>query len=80
MNCLSTNDKIMPSFCIIVPSFKRNFFSSSFKAFSNQTYKPKFYIIIQNDNRINYNLSIIQKIVKEPVYIIWIQNWNSFFF
>ena len=80
MNCPSTNDKIMPSFCIMLPTFKRNYFSSSFPAFSNQTYKPKFYIIIQNENRIHYNLSLIQKMVNEPIYHIWMQNWNSFFF
>ena len=80
MNCPSTEDKNMPSFCIILPTFKRNYFSYSFPAFSNQTYKPKFYIIIQNENRIHYNLSLIQKMVNEPVYHIWMQNWNSFFF
>ena len=80
MNCPSNNDKDNPSFCIILPNFKRNYFSSSFPSFSNQTYKPKFYIIFQNDNRIQYNLSYIQKMVNEPVYHIWMQNWNSFFF
>jgi len=80
MNCPSTNDKDMPSLCIILPNFKRNYISSSFTAFSKQTYKPKFYVVIQNDNRIHYNLSLIQKMVKEPIYHIWMQNWNSFFF
>ena len=80
MNCPSTDDKNMPSFCIILPNFKRNYFSSSFNAFSNQTYKPKFYIIFQNENRMHYNLSLIQKMAEEPVYHIWMQNWNSFFF
>lgn len=80
MNCPSTNDKNMPSLCIILPNFKRNYFSFSFPAFSNQTYKPKFYIIIQNENRIHYNLTLIQEMVNEPVYHIWMQNWNSFFF
>lgn len=80
MNCPSTNDKDMPSLCIILPNFKRNYISSSFASFSKQTYKPKFYVIIQNDNRINYNLTLIQKMVNEPIYHIWMQNWNSFFF
>lgn len=80
MNCPSTDDKNISSLCIILPSFKRNYFSSSFSSFSKQTYKPKFYIIIQNENRIHYNLSLIQNMVKEPVYHIWMQNWNSFFF
>ena len=80
MKCPSTDDINIPSFCIILPTFKRNYFSSSFPAFSNQTYKPKFYIIFQNDNRIHYNLSLIQKMVNEPVYHVWMQNWNSFFF
>ena len=80
MKCPSTDDKNEPSFCIMLPNFKRNYLSSSFAAFSNQTYKPKFYIVIQNDNRIHYNLSFIQKMVNEPVYHIWMQNWNSFFF
>ena len=80
MNCPSTNDKDKPSLCIILPNFKRNYFSSSFRAFSKQTYKPKFYLVIQNDNRINYNLSFIQEMINEPIYHIWMQNWNSFFF
>ena len=62
------------------PNFKRDYFSYSFPAFSKQTYKPKFYIIIQNDNRLTYNLTLIQKFVNQPVYHIWMQNWNSFFF
>ena len=80
MDCPSTNDKNISSLCIFIPSFKRNYFSLSFPAFSNQTYKPKFYIIIQNENRIHYNLPLIQKMANEPVYHIWMQNWNSFFF
>jgi hypothetical protein len=80
MNCPSINDKSMPSLCIMIPAFKRNYFSSSFAAFSNQTYHPKFYIIIQNENIVHYNLSLIQKMVNEPVYHIWMQNWNSFFY
>ena len=80
MNCPSTDDKKMPSFCIMLPNFKRNYLSSSFAAFYNQTYKPKFYIVIQNENKMHYNLSLIQKMVKEPIYHIWMQNWNSFFF
>jgi hypothetical protein len=81
MNCHAyDDDKNMPSICIILSSFKRNYFSSSFPSFSKQTYKQKFYIIIQNDNRIQYNLPLIQKMVNEPIYHIWMQNWNSFFF
>jgi len=80
MNCPSTDDKNIPDFCIMLPSFKRNYFSSSFAAFSKQTYKPKFYIIIQNDNRIHLNLPLIQKMVNQTIYHIWMQNWNSFFF
>jgi hypothetical protein len=80
MNCPSTKDKNKPSFCIMLPNYKRNYLSSSFTAFSKQTYKPKFYVIIQNDNRIHYNLSLIQKIVNESVYHILMSNLNSFFF
>ena len=80
MNCPSIDDKNKPSLCIMLPNFKRNYFSYSFPAFSKQTYKPILYIIIQNENRIHYNLSLIQKMVKEPIYHIWMQNWNSFFF
>ena len=80
MNCPSTDDKENPSLCLIIPSFKRNYFSISFPAFANQTYKPKFYVIIQNDNRLYYNLSLVQNMVNETVYHIWMQNWNSFFF
>ena len=80
MNCPSINDKYLPSLCIMIPSYKRNYFSFSFPAFSKQTYKPKFYIIIQNDNKVHHNLSLIQTMVSAPVYHIWMQNWNSFFF
>ena len=80
MNCPSTNDVYTPSLCIMIPIFKRNYFSYSFPAFNNQTFKPKFYVIIQNDNKINFNMTSIKNMVKEPVYHIWMQNWNSFFF
>ena len=80
MDCPSINEKENPSLCIIIPTFKRNYFPFSFPAFSNQTYKPKYYIIIQNENKIQYNLPSIQKMVSEPVYHIWMQNWNSFFY
>ena len=80
INCPSINDKNLPSFCVMIPTFKRDYLSSSFASFSNQTYKPKFYIIIQNENRIHYNFTLIQKMVNEPVYHIWMQNWNSFFY
>ena len=80
IECPLINDKEMPSLCIILPNFKRNYLSSSFSAFSQQTFKPKFYLIIQNENRINYDLSSIQNIVNEPIYHIWMQNWNPFFF
>ena len=80
MECPSIKDKNVPSLCIILPNFKRNYLSNSFSAFANQTYKPKCYIIIQNENRIHYNISLIQKIINEPIYHIWMQNWNSFFY
>ena len=80
MNCPSINDPENISLCIILPNFKRNYFSNSFLAFSKQTYKPKFYLIIQNENRINYNISMIQNLVNQPIYHIWMQNWNSFFY
>ena len=80
MNCPLINDKFQPSLCIILPTYKRNYFSNSFHAFSKQTYKPKFYLIIQNDNIKNFNFTSIQNMVDEKVYHIWMQNWNSFFF
>ena len=49
-------------------------------AFASQSYKPKFYVIIQNTNRMHFNMSFIQNMVNETVYHIWMQNWNSFFF
>ena len=55
INCPSLNEINNPSLCILLPSFKRNYFSTSFPAFSNQTYKPKFYVFIQNDDRIHFN-------------------------
>ena len=80
LNCPSINDNHNPSTCILLPAFKRNYFSQSFSFFSNQTYKPKCYVFIQNDNRKYFNLTLLQNLVKEPVYHIWIQNFNSFFF
>ena len=38
------------------------------------------YMIIQNDNIIHLNFTLIQNILNKPVYHIWMQNWNSFFF
>ena len=80
MNCPSIKDEINPSLCIIIPSFKRDYFSLSFPSFSNQTYKSKLYVIIQNDNKIHYNISHIQHMVNEPGYHRWMQNWNSLFY
>ena len=80
MNCPKINDKFIPDVCIMIPTFKRNYFNESFSAFSKQTVKPKFYVIIQNDNKIHFNLSLIQSMVNEPVYHIWMVNWNSYFY
>lgn len=80
MQCPSINDKNIPSLCIILPNFKRNYLIYSFSAFAKQTFKPKFYIVIQNDNIIHYNISLIRKIVNEPIYHIWMQNWFFFLF
>ena len=80
MNCQSIKDKQNPSLCIMIPAFKRDYFHESFLEFSKQTYKPIFYTIIQNDNRRYLNLSSFENLVKVPVYHIWMQNWNSFFF
>ena len=71
MNCPSNNDNEFPSLCILLPAFKRNYFSDIFAAFSKQTYKPKFYVLIQNDNRKNFNLTFFQTIVAQPIYHIW---------
>jgi len=70
MLCPKINDKFIPDICIMIPAFKRNYFNESFSAFSKQTLKPKFYVIIQNDNKIHFNLSLIQNMVNEPVYHI----------
>jgi len=81
MECPSFNDdKDRQSLCILLPTFKRNYIYHSLLSLSNQSYKPSFYVIVQNDNRINFNLSHIQDIVKEKVYHIWMQNWNSYFY
>ena len=80
MNCPIINDKNNPTFCIMIPAFKRNYFSESFLSFSKQTYKPKFYVIIQNDNRIQLNITDIRNKVDVPIYHIWMKNWNSLFF
>ena len=37
MNCPSSNALKIPSFCIMLPNFKRNYLSSSFSAFHKQT-------------------------------------------
>jgi hypothetical protein len=80
MNCPLIKDKENPSLCILLPNFKRNYLDYSFNAFLNQTYQPKFYLFIQNEFRLYYNLSLVQKKVDRPIYHIWMQNWNSFFF
>ena len=80
MDCPSLNDNYEPSLCIMIPTFKRNYFSYSFPALVKQTYKPKFYVIIQNDDRLHFNISLFKNMVNEPVYHIWMQNWNSYFF
>ena len=79
MKCPSFNND-RQSLCILLPIFKRNYIYHSLLSLSYQTYKPSFYVIIQNDNKIHFNLSYIQDIIKEPVYHIWIQNWNSYFY
>ena len=79
MKCPSFNND-RQSLCILLPTFKRNYIYHSLLSLSYQTYKPSFYVIIQNDNKIHFNLSYIQDIIKEPVYHIWIQNWNSYFY
>ena len=81
MNCPSINDNFKPSICTILPSYRRNYFYNySIPSYSKQTYKTKFYVILQNDNRKHFNLSLIQSLVDVPVYHIWMQNWNSYFF
>ena len=80
MHCPKINDKFIPDICIMIPTYKRNYFNESFSAFSKQTLKPKFYVIIQNDNKMHFNLSLIQNMVNEPVYHIWMVNWNSYFY
>ena len=80
MLCPKINDKFIPDICIMIPTYKRNYFNESFSSFSKQTLKPKFYVIIQNDNKINLNLSFIQNMVNAPVYHIWMVNWNSYFY
>ena len=80
MNCPLTNSNNIPSFCTIVPAFKRDYFNSIFYALSKQTYKPKFYVFIQNDDRKHFNLTIFKQFANIPIYHIWMQNWNSYFF
>ena len=79
-NCPLINDNLNPSLCIMIPTFRRNYFYLSMPAYASQTYKPKFYVIIQNTDRKHFNMSFIQNMVNETVYHIWMQNWNSFFF
>jgi len=58
----------------MLPAFKRNYFSLSVPAFANQTYKPKFYVFIQNSNKEHFNMSYIKSMVNEIVFHIWMQN------
>ena len=80
MNCPLIHDNDNSTLCLVIPTFKRNYLNFSFSSFSNQTYKPKFYLIIQNEDKMHYNLNLIQKNFKEKIFHIWIKNWNSFFF
>ena len=74
------NDNLDPSVCIMLPTYKRDYFSFSMPAYANQTYRPKFYVIIQNTAQMHFNMTLIQNMVNETVYHIWMPNWNSFFF
>ena len=78
--CPIINDNHVPSICTIIPTFKRDYLSESMPYYSNQTYKSKFFAILQNDRRRHFNLSLIQSLVDVPVYHIWMRNWNSYFF
>ncbi len=81
MECPSyQDDNNKSALCLLLPVFKRNYIYNSFLSLSNQTYKPKFYVIVQNDDRMHFNISFIQSLVREPVYHIWMQNWNSLFY
>ena len=80
MHCPTINSQYYPSLCVVLPTFKRDYFHESMPAYAKQTYRPKFYLIYQNDNRRQFNFSYIQSQVNEPVYHIWMSNWNSFFF
>ena len=70
MNYPLINDSFKPSLCVMIPLFKRNYFSYSFPSLSKQTYSPKFYVIIQNDNRIHLNLTSFKMSIKEHIYHI----------
>ena len=78
--CQLKLDTKEPEICIMIPIFKRNYINESLSSLSKQSYKPKFYLLIQNQNRIRFNFTSIKKFVKEPVYHIWMSNWNSFFY
>ena len=80
IDCPLINDNNNQSLCIMLPTFKRDYYYKSMPAFAKQTYRPKFYLIIQNDNRRQFNFPYIQSQVNETVYHIWMSNWNSFFF
>ena len=78
--CQLKLDTKEPELCIMIPIFKRNYINESLTSLSKQTYKPKFYLFIQNQNRIRFNFKSINQLVKEPIYHIWMSNWNSFFY
>lgn len=78
--CQLKFDRKEPEICIMIPLFKRNYINESLTSLSKQTYKPKFYLFIQNQNRIRFNFKSINQLVKEPIYHIWMSNWNSFFY
>ena len=78
--CQLKFDRKEPEICIMIPLFKRNYINESLTSLSKQTYKPKFYLFIQNQNRVHFNFKSIKQLVKEPIYHIWMSNWNSFFY
>lgn len=69
-----------PKLAILMPHFKRVYTYQHLQEYAKQDFQPTFYLIFQNDNRFSLDFDNLSTIVQQPIYHIWLYNWNSLFF
>ncbi|KAH0785961.1 hypothetical protein GPJ56_010095 [Histomonas meleagridis] len=77
--CPNINDPPNPTIALLLPQFKRKYIYNFIENFEKQTLLPEFYCIVQCENRITLDLSLIRKKSSRPVYHIWGYNWSPLF-